>query len=386
MLDVVVEFSSIITNDSLSFYMQPVTYEGIAVPGSPFEVIVAPNPAQILPQVACTGAEIGEASGTWVLDSMPNKQSIHPIDFVAADFKWQPDACSLPSLDCLILASAKGNQTCLPAGHKAMVYALGDSVMRIQTYSLATLLGEDTTTGYTHEDGSKITQTTERTIFHMQCHATYDGMLPRMRSMKQAIDDLVQCQLTGTCVPILLFNSGLHDLQGYCGPDPVQLSPEQSQSAKVMSDCVSSYAGLLQEIVDYARNSGLAGVRVFRSTAAAWLRYGNHRINWFDPDKRNTQIFVRNWFSVVKFNEIAVPIFKKAGWHIIDAFQSSIGRPDHTEKNSNGAFVHFEHEVPDLHNHQFLSIIFENMCPSVSVSCAAQPHQRKWHSNRVLVN
>ncbi len=129
----------------------------------------------------------------------------------------------------------------------------------------------------------------------------------------------------------------------------------------------------------------MAGIKVFRTTAAAWLRYGNHRINWFDT-VRNAQIFVRNWYSVVKVNEIAVPIFEKAGWLIIDAFQSSIGRPDHTEKNSNGAFFHFEHEVPDLHNHQFLSIILVQMCPDVSAPCAAQLHQRRWPSNRVLIN
>ncbi len=63
-----------------------------------------------------------------------------------------------------------------------------------------------------------------------------------MRSVKQAIDDLVQCQLTGACIPILLFNSGLHYIQGYCGPDPIQLSPEQSQSAENVTVCVSSYA------------------------------------------------------------------------------------------------------------------------------------------------
>ncbi len=147
MLDIVVEFLSVIKNDSLSFYMQPVTYEGVAVPGSPIEVIVAPSPAQVVPQVACISTDIGRASRAWILDSIRNNKNVSHIDFLA-NFKWQPDACSLPTLACLLSASAKSNQTCLPAGHKAMVYAIGDSVMRIQTYSLATILGEDTTIGY----------------------------------------------------------------------------------------------------------------------------------------------------------------------------------------------------------------------------------------------
>ena len=43
MLDVVVEFSSPSVEEDLSFYKQQCTYEGNHIPGSPFEIHVAPN-------------------------------------------------------------------------------------------------------------------------------------------------------------------------------------------------------------------------------------------------------------------------------------------------------------------------------------------------------
>ncbi len=74
--------------------------------------------------------------------------------------------------------------------------------------------------------------------------------------------------------------------------------------------------------------------------------------------------------TVARWNEIAVPIFKNAkGWRIIDGFMSTIGRPDHTEKDQAGALVHFEKDVPDAHNHQLLSIIMEELCPNALSIC-----------------
>ncbi len=114
-------------------------------------------------------------------------------------------------------------------------------------------------------------------------------------------------------------------------------------------------------------------MKIFRTTTAAWLKFGNSHANWFDPDKRDEQIFISNWFSVVKFNQLAVPLFEKAGWHIIDGFQSTIGSPDHTERTPGGALVHFDHEVPEAHNHQLLAIIFAELCPEQLSICSQYP-------------
>ncbi len=366
MLDVVVEFSSIIIDNSLAFYKQPSTYEGRPIPGSPFEVRVAPNSRHAAPQRTCTGAELGNAPGSWVLADVPkDREHSNPVNFTTASFTWAPDTCRLPDLKCMVAASTRAISTCLPADHAVIIYAIGDSVTRVQAQSLADILGERI-----EGEGETYTQRTQRTMFHVLFQATNNGMMSRMSDIKQSIDRLLQCQHKGACTPVIHFNSGLHDLDKYCGNVGHQIAFRQDAGLGADFDCITSYVSLLQEVIQYVAASGFQGVKVFRTTTAAWLKFGNSQVDWFHPDYRDEQVFISNWLSVVRFNELAVPLFKKAGWHIIDGFQSSIGRPDHAEKKQGGAMVHFDHEVPDAHNQQLLSIVLEELCPHVLASCS----------------
>lgn len=351
-------------DNSLAFYKQESTYEGRAIPSSPFEVSVAPNKRHEPSQRPCTGAELGTARGTWHLADMPIDHR-GPVNFTAANFSWIPDDCRLPDLTCLIAASAKAKGGCLPSGHRAMIFMIGDSVTRVQAQSLGDLLTERI-----EGVGETYTQTTQHTIFDVHFQATNDGMIPRMVFIKQSIDRLLDCQHAGTCTPVLHFNSGLHDLDKYCGGLPHQISFRKGVGLGEDFDCITSYVSLLQEVIDYVGATDYNGIKVFRTTTAAWLKFGNYRVNWLESDKRDEQVFISNWLSVVKFNELAIPLFQKADWHILDGFQSSIGRPDHTERTPGGALVHFDHEVPKTHNHQLLSIIFEGLCPEVLKSCS----------------
>ena len=364
MLDIVVEFSSIIKNNSLAFYKQNCTYEGRPIPGSPFEVIVGPNNEQRPPHTTCSGHDIGTAPGTWVLSDLPEDHA-SPVTFTSANFTWVPDSCRLPDLTCMIASSSRVKAACLPAGHTAMIYAIGDSVTRVQAQSLANLLQERI-----EGEGETYTQETQHTIFDIHFQATNDGMIPRMVFIKQSIDRLVVCQRSGSCHPVIHFNSGLHDLDKYCGGLAHQISFRQGVGLDESFDCITSYMTLLQQVIDYVDASGFDGVKVFRTTTAAWLKFGNYHVNWFASDKRDEQVFISNWLSVMSFNELAIPIFERAGWRIIDGFQSTIGRPDHTERTPGGALVHFDREVPDAHNHQLLSIILEEYCPEVLASCS----------------
>ena len=370
MLDVVVEFSSVITNDSLAFYKQPATYEGRAVPGSPFVITVAPNPNLKRPQNMCRRAELGTAPGSWVLTNVSDDHA-GPVDFTTANFSWLPDTCKLPGLDCIVAASKQTTGTCLGARRTVMVYAIGDSVTRVQAQSLANLLGE-----VIRGEGETYIQETHNTIFDIHFQATNDGMIPRMVFIKQAIDRLAGCHSSGDCIPVIHFNSGLHDLDKYCGDLEHQVGFRESHCMGKDFDCIKSYTSHLQQVIDYVNEVGLDGIKIFRTTTAAWLKFGNHQVNWFSPDKREEQVFISNWLSVIKFNQLAVPVFEKAGWHIIDGFQSSIGRPDHAERTPGGALVHFDHEVPDAHNHQLLSIVFEELCPQVLSSCLNESHMQ----------
>lgn len=98
-------------------------------------------------------------------------------------------------------------------------------------------------------------------------------------------------------------------------------------------DCVASYRALLRHVIEYAGAARLdGGVKIFRSTTAAWLKWGNWRVNWTEHDR--LQPFTQSWLTVAGFNDLAVPLFREAGWHVVDGFGSTIGRPDHTEVTS----------------------------------------------------
>ncbi len=159
MLDIVVEFSSINMNNDLSFYKQEATYEGRPIPGSPFEVNVAPNGQHESLRELCRDAALGTAPGTWVLKDPPIAIE-GPMSFSTANFSWAPSTCNLPDLKCIIVTSSTGSAKCLPSGHRVMIYAIGDSVTRVQAQSLANILDEQI-----DGEGEIYVQRTHNTIF-----------------------------------------------------------------------------------------------------------------------------------------------------------------------------------------------------------------------------
>ena len=247
-----------------------------------------------------------------------------------------------------------------------------DSLTRKQMNALVRLLGE-TVVG----EGEEYIQTSNVTVFDTRFQAINGGLRMRMGDIERAIDGLAECQTAPGCTPALHFNSGLHDLDKYCLAHMAGWRAEQGYEDPENYDCVASYRERLQHVIGYAEAAGLGGVKVFRSTTAAWLKFGNWRVNW--TEHAGLQPFTQSWHTVAGFNGIAAPLFKAAGWHIVDGFQSTVGRPDHTEvTSSNGAFVHFEDEVCDLHNRQMLALIMGQLCPGAWSECddAAQPRSK----------
>ena len=267
---------------------------------------------------------------------------------------------------------------------------VGDSVMRLQAEALARLLGQ-----HAEREGDELRMHRSTSAFEIAFQPTNHGLMARMPDVRAAVDALVRCQRQGTCAPVLIFNSGLHDLvritegcalllewhntccsydsssdsrsmRRSCGNATLLALQRNKRGAEL--DCVSLYTRLLQEVVDYVEQSGFAGIKIFRTTTAAWLKWGNYQVNWLQ--KNALQLFITSWPPIVRWNELALGVIGKAeGWHVIDGFQSSIGRPDHTEWHPDGALVHFEHEVPGVHNHQLLSIIVHELCPQLFTEC-----------------
>ena len=391
LMDVILEFSAALAEPTLGFYQQAVGYEGYHIPGSPFSVFVAAAPSSPPRQPACKLPEVGTSPGEWVLQTTSAEQ---PVNFTAAPHAWQPHACRLPDSECLH-SWAENGQGCLPAGHRIMLVMVGgasilhavpcrpqmpascrrygvirvvplltaawrfpaaDSLTRKQMNALVKFLGEEV-----DGEGEYYIQTTKNTLFDTHFQAINGGLRMRMADIERAIDSLAECQAQADCHPVLHFNSGLHDLDKYCLISMAHWRREQGYENPDNYDCIKSYHDQLQHVIDYAASSGMGGVKIFRSTTAAWLKFGNWRVNW--TEHRDLQAFTQSWHTVEGFNGISVPLFKAAGWHIVDGFMSTVGRPDHTEvTSSNGAFVHFEDEVCDLHNQQMLALVMGELC------------------------
>lgn len=365
MLDVVVEFSSIMTNGSLEFFRQTGFYEGRAVPGSPFHVIIAPNSAESRQPKACTAWDVGNAPGMWEMASVQINSSTH-VQFTSAKFQWSPFSCIMPNVDCVMARSRAAIGQCVPPNETIMIYTIGDSLTRLHFSTILDILGE--TSEGKHWN---FYQKSNDTGYDVRYQDLNWGMKPRMALMKRAIDTLLHCQQTGRCIPVIYFNSGLHDIELYCGGTSAHKSFRIDAGLEEEYDCIESYKALLQEIVEYVDSSGLDGVKIFRTTTAGWLRFGNQYVDWFSPEKRGLQPFINHWLPVLKLNGIARPIFQTARWSIIDGFQTSFGRPDHTEKARGGApLVHFGSDIFDLHTYQMFTVILEHLCPEVLQKCS----------------
>lgn len=79
--------------------------------------------------------------------------------------------------------------------------------MRLQARSLAGMLGE-----VIEGEGETYDQVSKASVFDLQFQATNSGLMVRMADIKRAIDQLARCQQQGSCLPVLVLNSGLHDL------------------------------------------------------------------------------------------------------------------------------------------------------------------------------
>ncbi len=237
-MDVVVEFSAVGRTNTLEFYNQRIAYEGNAIPGSPFQITVHPNPALAAKQdmqvthaapvvtacrrfcnsntsgsalqAMCSALELGRGPGEWVLDVPPEHPREEAVNFTAAGFSWVPNHCHMPDLVCILEGSIADGPlaACLADSAKRVALAMvGDSVMRLQAQSMARLLGQ-----HAEQEGDELRMHEHASAIDIAFQPTNHGLMARMPEVRAAVDALVRCQRQGTCAPVLVFNSGLHDL------------------------------------------------------------------------------------------------------------------------------------------------------------------------------
>ena len=141
----------------------------------------------------------------------------------------------------------------------------------------------------------------------------------------------------------ILFNSGLHDTDRMCGEEMAVSRKKRMTDVEKGLVCIPKYRELLTELVAYIDDYP-AELKVFRTTTAGWMKYGNFGFAW--PTEK-LQLFTRSPNFVGYMNEIAFDIIqtqnqkrivtKASGnsvsnpiW-ILDGYWLTLARPDHTE-------------------------------------------------------
>ncbi len=355
-MDVAVAFSSIQPSPSEGLMSSNVFYEGFHILASPFEVLVADTShiCDTRPLPPCKGAEFGTAPGEWVLHA-PNSSLLPEktdIAFKKATHFWQPYSCHLPSMSCLRKAFQQQRLSGCSSPVKQLGLALvGDSLTNRQFEHLTAI-------------------TAGLSMIAVIYQTTRDGMYFSMPGIKSTIDELLQCQTARSCIPALQFNSGLYDIERFCSDLGLTLRKEIGFD-EASHNCVAHCQELLQEVIDYTKD--LRGPKIWRSTTASWQKWGNYQIGWsYIPVK---QPFTSSNFVIPAFNDIAIKLFRAAGWFVIDGYLPTESRSDHMERTDGpGAHVHFAQKVVHLQNVQLLTAVLQSACPAAfntSLQCQA---------------
>lgn len=165
----------------------------------------------------------------------------------------------------------------------------------------------------------------------------------------------------------VFFNAGLHEIDVHCTSRHFKWQQDNNLTDFSGFSCGEIYRINLSQLVDYISFNFTADLKVFRTTTAGWMRWGNFGFSW-DPNQ--FQGLIQNPYYVEKFNEIAVEVVKNYGNIIIwDVFWLSYARPDNTEvAPDNRISRHIIHpglSVLDVMIRQLLTIVMWHVCDDV---------------------
>ena len=104
-------------------------------------------------------------------------------------------------------------------------------------------------------------------------------------------------------------------------------------------------------------------LKIFRTTNAAWVKWGNFGFAWPPEEYQN---MVRSPHVVRKFNDIALEVINESGYDVkvYDLFWMSWSRPDSTEIQSanriGGHMVHLGHDTLKVSIRKLLTIVADH--------------------------
>eukprot|EP01047_Picozoa_sp_COSAG01_P055068 COSAG01_NODE_6090_length_3856_cov_6.761778_2_plen_411_part_00 len=150
---------------------------------------------------------------------------------------------------------------------------------------------------------------------------------------------------------IMILNSGLHDVN--------------TETCFRTRPCVTDYAKNLRELIS-AANQTKPDLIVYRTTNAAWPKWGNWGFSW--PNR--PQEFVASNFFLRAFGKVERAILRDfPNVKIIDGYDMTLPRADHTERSkAHEVGPHMAHHGPqvvELQNMLFKTLVLEHFCPSI---------------------
>jgi hypothetical protein len=325
-MEVVVVFSLPPAFDSLPHHFRP-GYEGYLLPGFPIELNVGARDPDLktLSKLSsdrsktsrlCNMSELLETStssavetGRWMVvkKNMDLPYTVYEepsyLGYQKGDNSLGIQMEYVPIHDCEILAEEEAfnedtlftilNKTSLTP--KAIhVVLIGDSNLRLQRDVALNLFGGRW----------------EITLINIK-----GGLVERLPVIKAALHDLALEDKHF----VVMFNSGLHDIDHLCMSKNTTFSPGLS--------CGDVYRSKLKELVDVV-NSFPAVLRVWQTTTAAWPKWGVYGNAWtpMAPQRLPKAPNVCEYF-----NDIAWSIMAQNNIPVQDTYWLTLSRPDHRQ-------------------------------------------------------
>ena len=373
-LEVVLSFSHVFSIDKYPITTTEPLYEGYLLPHMPSILTVVGsslfsynnnNHTEPASWKACQSQDIYETSptsalerGTWSLQSKVSSHGAFPIptkdmdnntffqrykegtNSVGFRMRYRAVGCNLRPMQELVQ-----DMLALDDVDRIHVVMMGDSNMAAQYKLLRSLLG----------------RRVKSTIIR-----TNDGLHVRLPEIRHDLDQLLRSNKdknnNSTKTKFyFLFNAGLHEIARLCSS---RFTGSRRATISIPDDeefsCIDEYRKSLEVVVQMAKDFPF-DLRVFQSTTAGWLKWGNYGFSW--PANRS-QEYPLDSHACQQFNQVAWDVVNTHnGIPVVDAYWLTLSRPDHRQIDEDSKrgkkLVHHGVEVYNVLVRKWLSLILQ---------------------------
>jgi hypothetical protein len=136
---------------------------------------------------------------------------------------------------------------------------------------------------------------------------------------------------------VVIFNAGLHEIHTTCHPFYWNgFSGKMNISDDDIQNCATFYIKNFKRLLDLITSVFPSDLKIFRTTNAAWTKWGNFGFAWPPECKQD---IVRSPHTIHRFNDMAIQIIKSSGYDVkvYDLFWMTWSRPDDTEISDTNA-------------------------------------------------